>query len=418
MIKSDDIVYWLALNDKRGVIPFYLLDYIVQRYNSLKTFWYLTKKEIMEMGLSSRHTDIFIDYTNTVVLAKYRDMLNFIKKNDIKIIRYVDDEYPEILKISRTATYEPPILLFRKGCKLELHKSVGIVGTRQPSKYALEKTRLFSIELASLNFTIVSGMAFGVDHEAHCGALDVRRGKTIAVLPWMNPITPKAHEGLSQEIIRKGSFISETLFKPEKENVRYRYIQRNRITSGLSNFVIAVESRARVDKNSGGTMRQVDLAIAQKKQVYTLYPEPESEESIIEGFNLLIKKGVIPINNISDIPNLKQFKFPHRKTTRKLKEDPSSYKLIFGYDKDDALQKYMTRLKTTLNEENITVIEIEGQEISGKLFTPRYFQLYDSEWEDQRPFCPRCGSNHIESRGHSWRCLECNRFFTKQKKLS
>lgn len=415
MIKSDDIVYWLALNDKKGVLPFYLLDYIVQKYNSLKTFWYLTKKEIMEMGLSSRHTDSFIDYTNTVVLAKYREMLDFIKKNEIKIIRYVDDEYPEILKISQTATHEPPILLFRKGRKLELYKTVGIVGTRQPSKYALEKTRLFSKELASMNFTIVSGMAFGVDYEAHCGALDVSRGKTIAVLPWMTPITPKTHEDLSQEIMRKGSLISEILFTPEKGNVRYRYIQRNRITSGLSNFVIAVESRARADKNSGGTMRQVDLAIAQKKQVYTLYPEQGSEASIIEGFNLLIKKGAIPIHNSSDILDLKQYETTHQKKARKIKEDPRSYKLIYGYDKDDALQKYLTRSKTTRNEENITIIEIGDQEIPGTLFTPKYFQLHNSEWEDQRPFCPRCGSNHIESRGHSWRCLECNRYFTKEQ---
>ncbi len=171
MEQPDDIVYWLAINDKRGIIPHYLLEYIIARHGSLSNFWYLTKQEIMDMGLSENDTGYFIDYTNSVPLGKYRNVLNYVSKNRIKIIRYVDEEYPDILKISGTSTHEPPVLLFRKGLKIDFYKSVGIVGTRKATDFALDKTREFAQELASQKFWIISGMANGIDTEAHYGAL-------------------------------------------------------------------------------------------------------------------------------------------------------------------------------------------------------------------------------------------------------
>jgi len=411
MILSDDIVYWLAISDKRGVIPHYLLEYIIMKHKSLKKFWYLTKREIMDIGFNSRDADNFIDYTNTVILAKYRDTLDYVKKNRIKIIRYIDDEYPEILKISGTSTHEPPVLLFRKGLKIDFYKSAAIVGTRKASNFALKKTRIFARELASNKFWIISGMARGIDFEAHSGALEVKYGRTIAVLPWMTPITPSSHEDLSKKIIQRGCLLSEKIFHKGK-SMKYPYIERNRITSGLSDFVIAVESGS-----TGGTIRQADFARAQNKPLCTLYPQNNRDPEIMKGFRILVDKGATPIINITDIPDLEKYESVKKKMKGRVRIDPNS-KLIFGYDEQDAVKRYLETSENPISEDKLKIIKLEDHETSEDFFSYRYFLLHYPEWHEERPTCPRCGSEHVESRGHTWHCLTCKKYFKKQTRIT
>ena len=413
MIQSNDILHWLALNDKRGLIPHYLLEYIINKFGSMKEFWNSSKKEIMDIRLKTDDVNKFINYANRVQLDSYKDTLNYVKKNNIKIIRYTDDEYPEILKLSSTAIHEPPILLFRKGKKIDFLKSVAIVGTRRSSKYAQIKARQFSRELAEKKFWIISGMAKGIDSEAHSGALDTRGGKTIAVLPWMTPITPMSIIELSEKIMQNGCLISEKIKRPParaKELLKYPFIERNRITSGLSNFLIAVESGP-----SGGTIRQVDLALSQKKAIYTLYPSPNSEPEMIEGFNFLIeKKGAKPIENISDIIYIKQYEHIQNKSKRGSKVDVNSWKLIYGYNEEDAINRYITTTNKQITKENVNILQLENHSLTKNKLALKYYILYSPELKDERPICPRCGSKHIISRGHSWHCENCDKYFTKK----
>jgi len=410
MILSDDIVYWLAINDKRGLIPHYLLEYIILKHGSLKEFWYLTKREIMDMGFSDKDADNFIEYTNTVILAKYRDILDYVRKNRIKIIRYVDDEYPEILKISGTSNYEPPVLLFKKGLKIDFYKSAAIVGTRKASNYALKKTREFARELALNKFWIISGLAKGIDVEAHSGALEAKGGKTIAVLPWMTPITPSSHEDISKKIIQRGCLLSEKLFHKGR-SMKYPFIERNRITSGLSDFIIAVESGP-----NGGTIRQVDFARAQNKPICTLYPQKNSDKEIMKGFRILIDKGATPIINVTDIPDLEKYDSVKKKMKGRTRIDPNS-KLIFGYDEQDALQKYLEISEGSISKDKLKIIKLDDHETSEDFISHRYFLLHSTEWHEKRPTCSKCGSNHVESRGHTWHCLTCNKYFKKHIKM-
>jgi len=407
MIRRDEIVYWLAINDKRGIISHYLLEYIISKYESLKNFWYSTKKEIKDMGFRDKDAETFIDYTNSVVLAHYRDTLDYIRKNNIKIIRYTDDEYPEILKISGTYTHEPPVVLFRKGLKIDFYKSAAIVGTRNASYYARKKARAFARELSLMKFWIISGLARGIDTEAHEGALEVKGGKTIAVLPWMDPITPLSNEDLSRKIVRNGCLLSEKIFH-KGSSMKYPYIERNRITSGLSNFIIAIQSGP-----EGGTIRQVDFAADQKKPIYTLYPQQNVMPNHLEGFNILVKKGAKPINNISDIENIGKYESIKRIIKSKLKIDTNSYKLIYGYDEDDAINNLIKLTNMPASKEKLKIVKLFAQNIPDDTITPKYFLIHNPEWEKGRPSCPRCGSYHVESRGHTWHCMTCNRYFTK-----
>lgn len=416
MTSDNDIIFWLALNDKRGLIPHYLIDIIISKFDDLKKFWYSSKKEMVNVGLKSKDADYFINYINNINLDKYKDILQYVRKNNIKIIKYIDDEYPSMLKLSGTETHEPPILLFRKGLKMNFIKSVAIVGTREASDYAKEKTREFSRDLAIERYWIISGMALGIDHEAHSGALEVKGGKTIAVLPWMVPVTPANHKELSEYIVHNGCILSEILHRPRappgSNIIKYPFITRNRITSGLSDFVIAVESGP-----SGGTIRQIDFARAQHKDVYTLYPELGSPQNIVDGFNLMIKKGAKPIKKIKDI-NLKLYEQVRKNTKLYMsKIDPSSFRLSYGYNIEDAINRFLTNSQIVIDRNTIEIIPLENH-VDNYKFELKYYLIHSHDWQAERPACPKCGSRYVVSRGRQWHCGNCGRYFTKQRQFN
>jgi len=410
-MKPDELLCWLALNEKRGIIHHYLLDIIVSKHGSLNELWSLNKKAITDLGLKNADATNLINYIDSINLEQYTEKIQFAKKNNLKIITYVDEEYPPILKLSGTAVLDPPFVLFRKGLKLDFVKTAAIVGTRKPSQYAETKARLFAKTLAQKKYWIISGMAFGIDYEAHCGALDVMGGRTVAVLPWMDPITPKSHTELSKRIIENGCIISDKLYRPASKApsglLKYPFIERNRITSGLANFLIAVESGS-----SGGTIRQVDLARSQNKDVYTLYPKT-NDEAIIDGFNALIIKDAQPIDDISDI-QLKKYDKYYEKIKQSIKKfDAPLYRLIYGYNEEDAFNRFIQKFNMDIEMENVEITPFENKS-SVESFDYKYYLLQLPDMKT-RPPCPRCGSEDIESRGHSWHCKTCNRYFYKKE---
>lgn len=407
----NEMIYWLALNDNRGVISHTLLDIIVAKFGSLQKLWNLTKQEIMDIGINNTDSDKLINFINNAILYKYDEIIQYVKKNNIKIIKYIDDEYPLILKTSGTAIHDPPFVLFRKGLKLDFVKSVAIVGTREASDYAKEKARLFSKILANQKYWIISGMAFGIDYQAHYGALEVMGGRTIAVLPWMDPITPKSHIELSKRIIENGCLLSDRVFRPQSRKlgwkIRWPFIERNRITSGLSNFIIPIETG-----KTGGTMRQVELARAQNKDVYTIYPDPKSSKTIVDGFNELISKGAKPINDVSDIDLRKYDKHYDEIKRSSRKYDDTSLRLIYGYNEEDAINRFFSTSKLKINKENLNVVSLENNKKS-ETFEFKYFLLHIPDLKF-RPPCRRCGSENVISRGHVWFCKTCGRYFMKK----
>jgi DNA processing protein len=103
----------------------------------------------------------------------------------------------------------------------------------------------------------------------------------------------------SREILRRGCLISENY---KGNGSRGTFVERNRIISGLSKYIIAVESGP-----TGGTVRQVDYAVSQKRLVYTLYPSANVSSEKITGFNTLISKGARAIKNITDIRKIETY---------------------------------------------------------------------------------------------------------------
>lgn len=216
--------------------------------------------------------------------------LKYMNNNNIEIVTIKDREYPQILK----QIYDPPIALYLIGNKEILNNlNIAVVGCRECSRYGKNVARQLAYNIAKNKINIISGLARGIDIEAHIGTLEAR-GKTIAVLGnGIDTIYPKENIMIAKKIIEKGgAIISEYPLgtKPEKKN----FPERNRIVSGMSKGIIVVEA-----KEKSGTLITVDFALEQGRDVFVVPGNLNSENSI--GTNELIKQGAKVITDYKDV---------------------------------------------------------------------------------------------------------------------
>ena len=202
-----------------------------------------------------------------------------IKKYDVRIITFWDDEYPFNLK----QIHDPPVLLFIKGSLLYRDRfSIAIVGMRSPTEAGRMISEQFAHELSSMGITVVSGLARGIDSAAHKGAITAG-GRTIAVLgSGLNRIYPPENLRLAEKVMNCGAVISEFPMgtKPDREN----FPRRNRIISGLSLGTLVVEAEKR-----SGALITAKFANDQNREVFAIPGSLGNKKS--EGTNNLIMKN-------------------------------------------------------------------------------------------------------------------------------
>jgi len=207
---------------------------------------------------------------------KLNKELTLAKKCNVEIICSADEEYPENLK----NITDPPIVLYVKGELLPLDKlSIAIVGSRNASLYGLSCTSKFARALSECGFTIVSGLARGIDTCAHKSALDAS-GRTIAVIgSGLSHIYPPENKELAERISCNGAVISEFPFgmEPLKQN----FPRRNRVISGLSLGIFVAEAAC-----NSGALITADFALEQNREVFALPGKTDSGTS--SGTNALI----------------------------------------------------------------------------------------------------------------------------------
>ncbi len=217
-----------------------------------------------------------------------------LKKLSITPLTQEGERYPTALKnIS-----DPPICLFIKGnlTNWNLNENkyfIAIVGTRAPTAYGISVTRMFSSELTSSGFVIVSGMAYGIDTAAHAACLTAR-GKTIAFLGCgVDIIYPQGNHNLYKNIISSGGLIVSE-FPPGRTVLKGLFVARNRLISGLSRGVIVVEGT-----KDSGSLITARFAAEQGK---TVFAPPSPITSPMSGApNLLLKEGARLISSVADI---------------------------------------------------------------------------------------------------------------------
>jgi len=213
----------------------------------------------------------------------------------LKIICKEDADYPFNLK----NIPDPPILLYVKGELIkEDNLGLAIVGSRRASFYGLSSAERFCLSLSAKGFTLISGMARGIDTCAHRAALK-QRGRTIAVMgSGFNNIYPPENKNLVEEISASGAVISE--FPIDAQPLKEHFPQRNRVISGLALGVLVIEAA----RNSGALIT-ADFALEQGREVFALPARIDSPNS--SGTNALIKQGAKLVDCVEDI--IEEFDF-------------------------------------------------------------------------------------------------------------
>ena len=211
-------------------------------------------------------------------IKQAENLIETANKKNVKIFTYQEKGYP-----SRLKCYEDsPVILFAKGnVNLNPSRSIGIVGTRNATSYGKTITRQIIEDLAPYKPTVISGLAYGIDIEAHRAALQ-HDLPTIAILGSpVDIIYPAIHKSTSEAMMETGGLVSE--FKLGSEMVPGNFPQRNRVIASLSDAVIVVEAAKK-----GGALITAEIAYSYNKEVFAVPGNLQSPFS--EGCNSLIRR--------------------------------------------------------------------------------------------------------------------------------
>jgi DNA processing protein len=215
--------------------------------------------------------------------------LKVLDRLDVSVVTYLDEQYPARLK----AISDPPPLLYVTGDPRALDQyAVGIVGSRKPTPAGRVVTEELSRDLATLGFTIISGLARGIDGAAHRGAI-AAEGRTVAVLGCgIDQTYPPEHRDLRAQVEAHGAVVTE--LPPGAYPHGYHFPKRNRIISGLSLGVVVCEAALQ-----SGSLITARLAAEQGREVFAVPGFVRAETS--RGPNGLIKQGAKLIEAAWDV---------------------------------------------------------------------------------------------------------------------
>ncbi len=219
----------------------------------------------------------------------FRDELEGIRTHQAGVLTLADADYPRALRWIA----DPPAVLYVQGQFASSHElAVAVIGSRKPSPYGKMCGQRFSQTLAEHGYTVVSGLARGIDSLAHRGALQAG-GQTLAVLgSGINMIYPPENRRLYEQICSQGAVLSE--FPLNTKPDRWNFPRRNRIISGLSLGTLVIEAAA-----SSGSLHTARHALDQGREVFAVPGRIHDPNS--RGTNGLIKKGAKLVETIDDI---------------------------------------------------------------------------------------------------------------------
>jgi DNA processing protein len=280
-----DLRYWVGFNIVRGIGPTKLralLDY----FGDVERAWRASSEELTSAGLDRRSLENLLAARAKLDLEQE---LARIADVGAWVLTWDSPDYPRLLR----EIPAPPYLLHVKGTITEEDAwAVAVVGTRRATPYGREVTRRLVAPLARSGITVVSGLARGIDAEAHWTALK-SGGRTIAVLGCgVDQVYPPEHRQLAQEIIAHGALVSDYPLgtKPEGRN----FPPRNRIISGLSLGTLVVEAGMR-----SGALITADFAGEQGRDVFAVPGSILARGCV--GTNRLIRDGAGVVLGAEDI---------------------------------------------------------------------------------------------------------------------
>jgi len=285
-LRSDtETLHWLALVLTPGLGARKSVD-LIEAYRSVEALFRASASELRGCGVSATAAQAIASGCAFDTAIRLQERM---KSEEIGLFTILDPVYPELLR----HIFDPPVCLFHKGRVESLGMTaVGIVGTRRPTVYGTTVSRRFGREFSERGACVVSGMAKGIDTEAHRGALEAG-GPTVAVFGCGIDVTyPAENKKLAGQIADNGLILSE--FPPGSPAYPQNFPIRNRIVAGLCSAVVVVEG-----KEFSGSAITARLALDQGREVFAV-PGPITS-AMSDGPNTLIKQGAQPALSAEDV---------------------------------------------------------------------------------------------------------------------
>ena len=273
-VDCDETRFWLALHRTSGIGVRGCWK-LLSDYGSPSTLFHAAPEQLRTAGIRAESIDAL---ANPDWESVDRD-LAWLAEPGNRLLTCLDPDYPPLLK----EIPDPPALLFVHGDSEYLQQpQLAIVGSRNPSHDGAALAREFSAHLASCGLTITSGLASGIDGEAHQGALQAG-GSTVAVTgTGLDRVYPARHRELAHQIADNGALVSE--FPPGTLPLPGNFPRRNRIISGLSLGTLVVEAALR-----SGSLITARTALEQGREVFAI---PGSiHNPLARGCHALIREG-------------------------------------------------------------------------------------------------------------------------------
>lgn len=271
-----NLKHWIWLTKRKGLVGQTAIQ-VLEHFGSPEQVHAADEKAYSMIDGLSKET---IHSLMNKSLSLADEILGDCDRLGIRLLTLQDATYPERLK----AIHQPPMVLYWKGRQIAFDEEVAIamVGSRAATPYGVQTASRLSAELTRKGALVVTGMAQGIDASAVRGALKVG-GPVVSVLAGgIDRVYPWYHKELYEDVAAVGALISE--HPPGTEHRGEHFPIRNRIISGLSVGVIAVESA-----RASGTMRTVNHALEQDREVFAVPGPIDAPES--EGTNRIIQEG-------------------------------------------------------------------------------------------------------------------------------
>lgn len=302
--------------------------------------------------------------------AVVSDQIMRAARAEAQMVTFWDDAYPDLLR----TLFDPPVLLWVRGEGVSLNApAIAIVGTRKPTAYGLRVASYFAGALAEHGFTIVSGLAYGVDAAAHRAALEAG-GRSVAVLgSGVDRIYPARHRELARDLMMQGALLSEfpLYAKPDAVN----FPRRNRIISGLTQGTLVAEAF-----ESGGALITARLALEQNREVFAAPGSIFHENG--KGCHRLIQEGQAKlVHTVDDVLEELGMHQPAANITSRSQPDVSSLnkveKALYEILTDTPMQIDDICVKTDLDV-STALVYLLSLEFKGLVFQLAGKQFYKS----------------------------------------
>ena len=276
---------WLALRSVRGVgnVTYRTL---LERFASPQAVFAASVAGLTQAGVQPAVARAIVGFDEWSAVDTE---LERIAEAGLRVVTWADAEYP----VNLTHVHDPPPFVYVRGSLAPQDQiAIAIVGARSASTYGREVARQLARDLAHRQVTVVSGLARGIDAEAHRAALEAG-GRTIAVLgSGLDVIYPPEHRQLAHAMTQHGAVISEFALGSRPEAGHFPY--RNRVISGLSLGTVVVEAT-----EQSGSLITARCALEQNREVFAVPGQITASRS--RGPHELIKQGAKLVHNVEDI---------------------------------------------------------------------------------------------------------------------